>query len=160
MKKIFTAIFILFLLTLLVGCAVTGSALTTAAYKGQTNVVKDLLDKGADVNERSGCGLGSDPNLTALICAVTDGHIETVKVLVARGADVNVTYQNGWTPLAYVAYKGNAGIAKLLIEKGADIDTAMAQLEKYRSADGIKFLERIAKNQQPSRQTETMASQA
>ena len=157
MKKIFEAIFILFLLIMLAGCAVTGTALTTAAYEGQTNVVKDILDKGADVNERSGCAWGSDPNLTALICAAYGGHIETVKVLIERGADVNAS-SNGWTPLVSAAYVGDAGIAKLLIEKGADVDSAMAFFEKWSlGKDGFKFLERLAKKQQPSRQSETIA---
>lgn len=156
MKKIFEAIFILFLLIMLAGCTVTGSALTTAAYEGQTDVVKDILDKGADVNEGSGCAWA--PGLNALSCAAYGGHIETVKVLVERGADVNASSIDGWTPLMSAAYVGHVGIAKLLIEKGADIDTAMARLEKSRSADGIKLLEKLAKKQQPSRQAETLAT--
>ena len=147
---------------LLVGVAMTGCAstpLTTAAYKGQADVVKNLLDKGADVNERSGCGWGWDPNVTALSCAAYGGHIETVKVLVERGADVNARSSDGWTPLMSAAYVGHAGIAKLLIERGADVDVAMARLEKWSlGKDGFKFLERLAKKQQPSRQPETIAT--
>ena len=48
-------IFILLAGMSMTGCA--GTALTTAAYTGQTDVVKDLLDKGANANERGSCEL-------------------------------------------------------------------------------------------------------
>jgi hypothetical protein len=157
--SLISVIFILSAIMAMTGCAVTGTALTTAALKGQTDVVKDILDKGADVNERSGCGWGWDPNVTALSCAAYGGHIETVKVLVERGADVNARSSDGWTPLMSAAYVGHAGIAKLLIERGADVDVAMARLEKWSlGKDSFKFLERLAKKQQPSRQPETIAT--
>ena len=141
------------------GCAVTGTALATAAYKGQTDIVKDILDKGADVNERSGCGFGWEPSGSALACAAYEGHIEVVKVLVGRGADVNARSNDGWTPLLSAAKGGYPDIAKLLIESGADIDSAMASLERRTGgADGFKLLERLAKKQQPTRQSEAIAS--
>ncbi len=157
--SLISAIFIMSAIMVMTGCAVTGTALTTAALKGQTDVVKDILDKGADVNERSGCAWGWDPNVTALSCAAYGGHIETVKVLVERGADVNARSSDGWTPLMSAAYVGHAGIAKLLIERGADVDVAMARLEKWSlGKDSFKFLERLAKKQQLSRQPETLAT--
>ncbi|OGW17046.1 MAG: hypothetical protein A2X56_13405 [Nitrospirae bacterium GWC2_57_13] len=152
-------IFILLASMAMTGCAITGTPLATAAYKGRTDVVKELLDKGADANERSGCGLGWDPNVTALTCAAHGGHMESVKVLVGRGADVNARSRDGWTPLISAAYAGNADIAKLLIEKGADIDSAMAFLEKWGlGKDGFRLLEKLAKKQQPAMQPETLAS--
>ncbi len=150
-------IFILFVSMAMTGCATT--ALTTAAYKGQTNLVKDLLDKGADANERSGCAWGWDPDVTALACAAYGGHMETVKELVGRGADVNARSRYGWTPLISAAFAGNADIAKLLIEKGSDIDSAMAYFEKSTDGkNGFNLLERLAKKQLPSKQFETLAS--
>ena len=156
-----SAIFILLASMVMTGCAVTGTALATASYKGQTDVVKNILNKGADVNERSGCGFGWDPNVTALTCAVHGGHMETVKVLVERGADLNARSSAGWTPLMSAAYAGHAGIAKLLIERGADVDVAMAGLEKWSlGKDGFKLLERLVKKKQPSRQPETIAAKS
>jgi len=141
------------------GCAVTGTALTTASYKGQTDIVKNILTKGADVNERSGCGFGWDPNVTALTCAAHGGHMETVKVLLERGADVNTRSNDGWTPLVSAAYAGHVDIAKLLIERGADVDVSMVLLERWPlGKDGFKLLERLVKKQQPSRQPETIAA--
>ena len=140
---------------LLVGVAMTGCAstpLTTAAYKGQADVVKNLLDKGADVNERGGCGFGW-PSVTPLICAAYGGHMEAVKELIDRGADVNKSDGEGWTPLVQAVDEGHANIAKLLIEKGADIEGALAKLKKHGRKDGYELLERIANKhkQQPPR---------
>ena len=131
MKKIFAAIFVLFLLTLLTGC-LSASALSKAASRGRTEEVKILLDKGADINERPG------------VCDTTL---------------VSITGKG--TALACAAYYGHADVAKLLIERGADIDTAMAHLDYCRAGEcktGLKILERLAKKQQPSRQTETAAT--
>lgn len=158
-------IFILLVGMMMTGCAVTGGTLITAAYEGQTTVIKDLLDKGADVDERGGCGLWSVGafGATPLLCAAVGGHMETVKELIARGADVNaIASRPISTPLIAAAIAGHANIATLLIEKGADIDYAMTELKSGGwgtvGANGLKLLERFAKKQQPSRQPETIAS--
>ena len=132
--------------------------LTKAALQGQTNIVKDLLDKGADVNERGRCDWRWDPSVTALSCAAYGGHIETVKVLIERGADVNARANDGWTPLMSAAYIGHAGISTLLIERGADVDVTMDSLAEWGPGrDGLIFLQRLAKKQQPSRQPAMLA---
>jgi hypothetical protein len=153
MKKIFAAIFIIFLLTLLAGCA---GPLQRAATRDDIKTMKALLDSGADINESSG---GS---VTALGFAAGRGNMEAVKMLVERGADVNARSSYGLTPLTMAAVHGHADIAKLLIEKGADIDYTMTKLAKNNTPEhevGIKILERLAKKQQPARHTETIVAQ-
>jgi len=137
------------------GCVVTGGDLTTAAYEGQTPVIKDLLDKGADVNERGGCGLwdvGGDFNATPLLCAAHGGHMESVQLLIDRGADVNLRGTTiGRTPLTAAAYSRHAGIANLLIEKGADVNYAIANLQKHEQTKaGAVFLKGLVDKQQPA----------
>ncbi|CAK7214006.1 hypothetical protein SBRCBS47491_001993 [Sporothrix bragantina] len=56
-------------------------ALNAAATKGNVDIVKCLLDRGADVN-----GLDST-QLTPLAQAAVAGHVETVKTLLENGAD-------------------------------------------------------------------------
>ena len=155
MKKkpsvLFRSMIFLAVIILMTGCAVTGSTLSSAAYKGQTDVVKNLLNRGANVNERSGCGFGWDPNVTALTCASHGGHMETVKVLVEKGADVNARSNDGWTPLISAAYKGHVDVAKFLIEKGADVDVSMAFLQRWPlGKDGLAFLENLVRKQRLS----------
>ena len=108
------------------GCG-TGLTLVTAASTGQTNVVKDLLDKGANQSEKDSCGWAGW-SVTALYCAAYGGHMETVKVLVDRGADVNAL-SHGQTPLTIAIFKGHTDIAKLLIDRGTDVNA--------RSGDGL-----------------------
>jgi len=156
MKKIFAGIFILFLLTLLAGCAgVPLPALHSAARAGDTKTVIELLDKGEyNVNELSyGC--------TPLYFAAWDGRIETVRLLLDRGADIHAKCGGniqGWSALLVAIHSGQTDVARLLIERGADVDDAMAKLEQMKNTAGFKLLERLAKKQQPSRQTETLAA--
>lgn len=148
-----SATFIMYLITLVTGCAVTGGTLLNAALEGQTNVVKEYINKGADVNARGACDWRWDSDVTALSCAAYGGHLDTVKFLIEKGADVNVQSRSGWTPLMSAAYTGHDGVAKLLIESGADVDVAMANLAKWGpGSNGLIFLQRLAKNKQPSRQ--------
>jgi hypothetical protein len=85
-----------------------------AARKGDVPKLKELLDKGADVNAKTQYGA------TALAYACDKGHIEVVKLLLERGANVNVkdTFY-GEVPLGWALQKNNVEIVKLLIEKGA-----------------------------------------
>ena len=79
--------------------------------------VRDLLDRGANVNARS------DAGATALIWAWS--NVVVARLLIERGADINTRSADGRTPLlAAAAAPGSAPLVKLLIEKGADIDAA------------------------------------
>lgn len=111
MKLIFNCIALLSLLTLVTGCeslrraAASGdvkavrellasgtdvnenyngeTALVLASIKGNTEVVKLLLDRGASVNASMGYGL------TPLFYAVSRGHTDVAKLLLDKGADID-----------------------------------------------------------------------
>ena len=85
-----------------------------AARKGDVAKLKELLDKGVDVNTKTQYGA------TALAYACDKGHVEVVKLLLERGANANVrdTFY-GEMPLGWALQKGNIEILKLLLEKGA-----------------------------------------
>ena len=61
--------------------------LERAAYSGRVDIVKFLLEEGADVNGHG--QLGKTPLLVALASPNTNDHITCVKVLLAAGAHVN-----------------------------------------------------------------------
>src|SRR5579872_982187 len=84
---------------------------------GDLAKVRLLLDQGADVNKTS--RLGRTP---LLVAASTYGGLETVKLLLQKGAEVNVVDNGGFTPLNAAANIDNSAIAKLLIEKGANLE--------------------------------------
>jgi ankyrin repeat protein len=84
-----------------------------ATAVGDANLLKLLLDKGADVNAKNKAGA------TALMWAV--GDRDKVRALLDRGADVNAQAASGRTPLMIaVGSPGAAEVAKLLIDKGAN----------------------------------------
>ncbi len=85
--------------------------MTEAAYHGDLNLVKLLLDNGADVNSTDGW---------ALQTAAAEGHKEIVQELLERGVDVNACTANEnfpeGTALQAAAEAGKLDIVKLLIK--------------------------------------------
>ena len=69
------------------------AALYDAARNGKYEDVKNLVEKGADVNAKS------NYNRTPLHAAALNGHYEVVKHLVEKGADVNAKDNYNKTPL-------------------------------------------------------------
>ena len=76
-----------------------------ASLRGQTEVVKMLLEKGADVNAKNTKGW------TALMIASLRGQTEVVKNLLEKGADVNAKDEDGKSALKHAI---NNEIIKLL----------------------------------------------
>ncbi|XP_048244847.1 uncharacterized protein LOC124124203 isoform X3 [Haliotis rufescens] len=89
----------------------------SASKEGHTDIVKLLIEKGADVSA-AGCGD------TPLLCACRGGHTDIVKLLIEKGADVSAAAAAGYTPLSCACRGGHTDIVKLLIEKGADVSAA------------------------------------
>jgi uncharacterized protein len=56
-----------------------------------------------------------------LIEAAKAGKLAEVEHLLASGADVNQQDEQGWTPLNWVAGKGDLACVRLLLERGADV---------------------------------------
>jgi ankyrin repeat protein len=94
--------------------AIRRPALTLASYNGHMDIVKLLVEKGADIDMVS--GNGED---TALIMAVKLKEAEIATYLVESGANVNIEDAEGKTALNYAQETGQAGIVSLLESKGA-----------------------------------------
>ena len=92
-----------------------GERLLAAAEGGQVEVVRSLLEEGADVNAARGDGL------TALHLAAEGGRLTVAKALVAAGAAVDAGTRIGrYTPLQVAARGGHGAVALYLLEAGAD----------------------------------------
>ncbi len=91
-----------------------------AAAYGHDDVMKPLLENGANVNS-----IAEDENRgTPLHWAVGAGKLECVKILVEAGADIDAENQHGQTPLDLVSGEESAGapsadIAAYLQSQGA-----------------------------------------
>jgi ankyrin repeat protein len=72
-----------------------------------------LIENGADVNEPLDF-------CSVLGCAVARGHANIVDLLLRSGADVNAVNKLGWSALMFAAYFGEEGIARILLEAGAN----------------------------------------
>ena len=91
-----------------------------SAVRGLTHNVEVFLARGADPNLR----VKFDIPLIGL-CASLDRN-ETVRLLLGAGANVNAAAPStGVTALHNAARMGNVALAKLLIERGADLEARM-----------------------------------
>ncbi len=112
------------------------TALMTVARAGNLEAAKVLLAHGASVDARENWR-----GQTALMWAAAEGHPQMVQELIAHGADVNarsaiqkwerqVTAEprekwlppGGLTPLLFAAREGHLDCARILVEKGADVN--------------------------------------
>lgn len=91
------------------------NALMYAIHNGDLNIIKLLIDKGADVNI-----IDSQGDMPIFI-AVFD-NLDVVKLLVENGANINVKDRRNNTPLISACFHTNLDIVKYLIDKGADIN--------------------------------------
>ena len=109
-------------LLILHGARVNGSgAIVMAAEDGKMEMVKLLLNEGADINE-IGIEHPTDPRFredmgTALHRAVERGQEEVVGFLLERGADAGLKDPMGRTPADLAKGKGNEKILKSLKER-------------------------------------------
>jgi hypothetical protein len=122
--------------------------LMRAAARGQEDVVRVLLDAGADACARRADGF------TPLILAVFFGHEAVVRLLVERGADASARTSLGTTAARWAEARGFASMAGLLrgaeasrpravvrhvVEKAEDVRTKAAAAK---SSDEIEIFSR------------------
>lgn len=95
-----------------------------AALDGDTERVKELINQGADINQRD------DNGRTALMFAVVNRHYETMKVLLEHGADVNARSNEGGTALMGAASAGELRMVEALLDKGADSHATLPETKE------------------------------
>ena len=122
------------------------TAVMMAARTGAAGAIRVLLEAGANVNAKESWG-----GTTALMWAVSENHAEAARLLIGGGADVNARsnyvaaangrgfegrtpvanrndpkveeFASGWlTPLMLAAREGNAEMARILVDAGADVN--------------------------------------
>jgi len=96
------------------------TVLMYASYNGEIEIVKYLIDNGANINLQS--KHDGKYGFSALTEASRNGHIEVVKYLIDNGADINLQINYGYTALIEASRNGHIEVIKYLIDNGADIN--------------------------------------
>ena len=119
------------------------SPLMMAALKGNVDVARILIERGAAIN-KSGW--------TPLHYAATGGNVDIMNMLLNKGAQLDARSPNGTTPLMMAARYGSTQAVELLLQKGADPKlanelklTALDFARQGERPDAIKILEKLAK---------------
>ena len=109
------------------------SPLMLAALKGLTDLCRQLIVLGADVNK---------PGWTPLHYAATSGHLATMDLLLDEHAYIDAPSPNGTTPLMMAAHYGTAPAVKLLLDAGAD-----PTLKNEQGLSAIDFAQRVSRTE-------------
>ena len=89
-----------------------GKDLIRAAEDGRLDLVKNLLQAGANPNAKS------EGDVTVLMWAAARGHVEVVKTLLESGADPSARTRKGRTASEIAMQEGHDNVATLLRENG------------------------------------------
>ena len=92
------------------------TALMYASEQGRLEVVKYLVENGADVNAQS----GKQGRGTALIYASATNRTIVMEYLLEQGADINATTTFNETALIWATAQGHVKAVNLLLKKKAD----------------------------------------
>ena len=133
------------------------TALIAAAGGGYVDIVKMLLDKGADANARVQVdgAYGYRLGCTALMLGAANGRWDIVKLLIPRVSDINAVDAKGESALYKAVANQRIESIRLLLAAGADpaVGDVWTVAEKAGRRDLAAEL-RAAKRGQPSAQPE------
>lgn len=117
------------------GANVTDNALIWASRSGNLELVKYLVDHGANIHAN---------NENSLLTAVVSGYLDIVKYLVERGANFHLNNDN---MLILASHYGRLEIVKYLVDKGANINAenekngnALQQASSQGHLEIVKYL--------------------
>jgi ankyrin repeat protein len=86
-----------------------------AIKRGDVRTVRELLERGVDVDARDQFGQ------TGLMLAAHAGHLQVVETLVAHRANLNVTAKFGLSALMLAVVGGHLEVARVIAKAGANL---------------------------------------
>ena len=131
------------------------TALFIAAYWGHVDIVRTLIQAGANVD--LGMEEGETPLMAAAHMTVLSKQqlgmgsmrqVEALRVLIESEANVNAKTNEGWNALMAAANSGSTEAVQLLIQAGADVntkdsqgDTPLSRAKKVEHEEIVKILQ-------------------
>jgi hypothetical protein len=97
-------------------CVNQKSPLMLASANGHVDVVRYLLDHGAEVNKKE-----SDGETALSLALELSPNLDVVEVLMQSGADIDARDSLGRTPLMRATFANDSDRALYIISKGADV---------------------------------------
>jgi uncharacterized protein len=94
------------------------SALSLACFFGHLEVVKELLERGADVN----LAANNESKIYPIHAATASTNLDIIRLLLSNGADVNAAQHGGFRSIHSAAMHGNLAMLKLLLHYNAEIN--------------------------------------
>jgi ankyrin repeat protein len=119
--------------------------LELAVSRNDVRLIRDLINKGANPNERF-----------QLHRAVMFNHLEACSVLLKGGAEVELKDDDGLTPLMLAAQRGEPAIIKLLLAAGANPETTdpagwtayLHAVRRLQKKERVRSLEQLTRNKE------------
>ncbi|KAF3056126.1 Serine/threonine-protein phosphatase 6 regulatory ankyrin repeat subunit C [Trichoderma lentiforme] len=100
------------------------AAVHCASISGSADLIRLLVDHGADINDPSGIDYGAE--MLPLFLSRGDA----TKALIELGADVSRSNSSGFTPLLHAMAREDISSTRLLVDNGADVE--VERKTKYR----------------------------
>ncbi|RLU18410.1 hypothetical protein DMN91_008767 [Ooceraea biroi] len=87
-----------------------------ASHKSNLEMVRYLVDKGFDINDKTSFGY------TPMQIAATEGHKDTIEFFLSKGLNINDLGTNNQTLLHYATTRGHLAVVEYLISQGIDVN--------------------------------------
>ena len=123
------------------------SPLMLASLRGLSELCRELIARGADVNK---------PGWAPLHYAATNGHLTVMSLLLEQHAYIDAASPNGSTPLMMAAHYGTPAAVQLLLDAGADPLlkneqnlTAIDFAQRAGRTDAVEIIAAFVRRRQP-----------
>lgn len=114
-------------------------ALRACARTGDVDALRLLLDHGADVQLKGRTPYSATAEISPLMVAAQFGHMDCVRLLLERGADARFTSESG-NALHFATFTDRHDIARLLLDRGVDVNVPGKRLVSFRNDPGLTSL--------------------
>ncbi|XP_048245484.1 ankyrin-1-like [Haliotis rufescens] len=119
-------------------CTVSGnfdgaSALSLVARRGSDKMVRLLMEKGIDINDRD------DREATALHWAAAAGNTEVLDTLIQAGCDINAENGDSATPLHFAVLHGHRECVESLVAKECSLDVDIPMFTDGMNSQELEF---------------------